>query len=79
MRRANDCGGGAAHDVHRNQVTQWRRQLQEGAADVFGGVATPTAPVVDVKEPHAKIGQLTLEKDCLGGARTKAGLLSARR
>ena len=37
------------HDVHPNQVTEWRRQLQERAADVFGGVATPTAPVVDVK------------------------------
>ena len=25
------------HDVHPNQVTEWRRQLQERAADVFGG------------------------------------------
>ncbi len=67
------------HDVHPNQVTEWRRQLQERAADVFGGVVTPTAPVVDVKELHAKIGQLTLENDFLEGALTKAGLLSARR
>lgn len=67
------------HDVHPNQVTEWRRQLQERAADVFGGVATPTAPAVDVKELHAKIGQLTLENDFLEGALTKAGLLSARR
>ena len=66
------------HDVHPNQVTEWRRQLQERAADVFGGVATPTAPVVDVKELHAKIGQLTLENDFLEGALTKAGLLSAK-
>ena len=67
------------HDVHPNQVTEWRRQLQERAADVFGGVVTPTAPVVDVKELHAKIGQLTLENNFLEGALTKAGLLSARR
>ncbi|WDR06969.1 IS3 family transposase [Devosia rhodophyticola] len=55
-------------DVHANQITQWRSQLPEGAADVFGGEARPepTAPTVDVKTLHAKIGQLTLENDFLG-------------
>lgn len=68
------------HDVHPNQVTEWRRQLVERAAGVFGG-ATPAAeaPAVDVKALHAKIGQLTLENDFLEGALTKAGLLSAKR
>ena len=49
-------------DVHANQITQWRSQLLEGAADLFGGEARaePTAPTVDVKTLHAKIGQLTL-------------------
>jgi transposase len=68
-------------DVHPNQITQWKGQLQEGASEVFGsggnpGVATPT---VDVKSLHAKIGELTLENDFLEGALSKAGLLSARR
>jgi transposase-like protein len=66
-------------DVHPNQVTEWRRQLLERAADVFGGTATPREPAVDVKALHAKIGQLALENDFLEGALTKAGLLSARR
>ena len=35
-------------------------------------------PAVDVKSPHAKIGELTLEND-LEGALSKAGLLSAKR
>ncbi len=64
------------HDVHPNQVTEWRRQLLERAADVFGG-GTPTAPPVDMKVLHAKIGQQALEIDFLAGALTKAGLLSA--
>jgi hypothetical protein len=53
--------------------------LQEQAADVFEtGRATATAPPVDVKVLHAKIGQLALENDFLERALTKAGLLSAK-
>jgi transposase-like protein len=67
------------HDVHPNQVTEWRRQLIERAAGVFGGVVTAEAPPVDLKVLHAKIGQLTLENDFLEGALSKAGLLSVKR
>jgi len=68
-------------DVHPNQITQWRAQLLEGAAGVFGApVAAEAAPAVDVKTLHAKIGELSLENDFLSGALGKAGLLpSARR
>jgi transposase len=67
-------------DVHANQITSWRTQLLEGAAEVFGGDSKAEAPPwVDVKELHAKIGELTLTNDFLSGALTKAGLLSARR
>jgi transposase len=68
-------------DLHANQITQWKSQLLEGAAGVFGGDARaePAEAAVDVKTLHAKIGQLTLENDFLEGALTKAGLLSARR
>lgn len=75
------------HDVHANQITQWKNQLLERMSDVFepgasacllrqAGSATPT---VDVKTLHAKIGELALENDFLEGALTKAGLLSAKR
>jgi transposase len=68
-------------DVHANQITQWKSQLLEGAAGVFGGEAKagPAEAAVDLKSLHAKIGQLALENDFLEGALTKAGLLSARR
>ena len=51
-------------DVHPNQITIWKAQLEGGAADVFGpGAGRAAEPVVDVKALHAKIGELTLEND----------------
>ncbi len=68
-------------DVHPNQITSWKAQLEGGAADVFGpgGSGAAQLPAIDVKSLHAKIGELALENDFLEGALTKAGLLSARR
>ena len=68
-------------DVHPNQVTSWKAQLESGAADVFGpgGSNAAAQPAIDVKSWHGKIGELTLENDFLEGALTKAGLLSAKR
>jgi transposase-like protein len=67
-------------DVHPNQITAWKAQLEGGASGVFGSRSmAPAAPAIDVKSLHAKIGELTLENDFLEGALTKAGLLSAKR
>jgi transposase len=67
-------------DVHPNQITAWKSQLEGNASEIFGsGGGTPVTPAVDVKSLHAKIGELTLENDFLEGALTKAGLLSAKR
>ena len=66
------------YEVHPSQFADWKRMLLERAADVFGA-PVPAAPVVDLKELHAKIGQLTLEKDFLQGALSKARLLSVSR
>ena len=65
-------------DIHPNQISDWKRQLQEKASGVFG-VHEEKEPWPDIQRMQAKIGQLTLENDFLESALTKAGLLSARR
>jgi transposase-like protein len=66
-------------DVHANQIGQWRAQLLERAADLFehGAPKTPEGP--NLKELHAKIGQLALENDFLSNALGKLDGLSAKR
>jgi len=68
-------------DLHPNQIKQWKDQLLENVSGVFdAGAQQDAPPPVDVKELHAKIGQLALENDFLSGALDKAGLLpSAKR
>ncbi|MFY9826250.1 MAG: IS3 family transposase [Thermoanaerobaculia bacterium] len=63
-------------DVHPNQITSWKAQLEGGAADVFGpgGGNGAAQPAVDVKSLHAKIGALTLENDFLGRSAQQGGI-----
>ena len=65
-------------DVHPNQIADWKTQLMERSARVFGD-SPGKADEPEAKTMQAKIGLLTLENDFLEHVLTKAGLLSARK
>ncbi len=62
-------------DIHPNQLTQWKAQLLDGAAGVFGSDSRGDSqrPAIDLTVLHAKIGELTLENDFLAGAPGQGG------
>ena len=66
-------------DVHPNQITQWKVELQERAVEVFASAADKREQVPDIKSLHAKIGQLALENDFLAGALGRIGDASVKR
>ena len=55
------------YDVHPNMITNWKRQLADQAASIFskGKPNRENASEAEIKELHAKIGQLTIEQDFL--------------
>jgi transposase len=55
------------HKVHPNQVSTWKRQAIDGLGDVFSN-GTDNAHAEregEIHDLHAKIGQLTVERDFL--------------
>ena len=64
------------HKVHPNQVSTWKRQAIDGLADVFStGPERVTAnDEAEIHDLHAKIGQLTVERDlCPKGSSDEPG------
>lgn len=55
--------------VHPTQISTWKQQALDGLTDIFTGRATPQKThEKEIKELHAKIGQLTVERDFLAEA-----------
>ena len=55
------------HKLHPSQVSTWKRHAVGGLGEVFSGVSDRTRidHEDEVHDPHAKIGQLTVERDFL--------------
>ena len=62
----------AKHGIHQTMVGEWKRQAMEGLAGVFSGKSAAQETVrsteAEVEKPHAKIGQLVVERDFLAKA-----------
>lgn len=58
------------HQIHPNQITQWKRQAIENLAKAFDDKASDAqvGREAEITKLHAKIGQLVVERDFLAKA-----------
>ena len=58
------------HGLHPGLITAWKRQAVDNMAEAFSTKTERTRAADDpqIKELHAKIGQLTVERDFLAKA-----------
>jgi transposase len=61
---------GSRYGLHPNMITNWKRQAIDNLAETFTSKAERVRSNDDpeIKELHAKIGQLTVERDFLAKA-----------
>jgi len=65
------------YQIHPNQITEWKKQLLDHAADIFGrDWKIEQGP--NVKDLHAKIGHLSMENYLLSVALGRIGEPSAK-
>ena len=59
----------AKHKVHPNQVSTWKRQAIDGLGEVFSNGVNRArgGHESEVHDLHARIGELTVERDFLAG------------
>ena len=55
------------YNVHPNIITKWKKQARQGVVESFAGKTQVSANnhESEVRDLHAKIGQLTVENDFL--------------
>ena len=60
----------ARYNLHPNMITNWKRQAIDNMAEAFSSKADRAKELdeAQLKDLHAKIGQLTIERDFLAKA-----------
>lgn len=60
----------AKYELHPNQISQWKKMLLDNASAAFEGGNSSETVISEaaITELHAKIGQLTVERDFLSKA-----------
>jgi transposase len=60
----------AKHGVHPNMIANWKRRVQKHLPELFSKKLTniDASKEAQIKELHAKIGQLSVENDFLAKA-----------
>jgi len=58
---------GRRYEVHPNQVSSWKRQAMDGLGEIFAGRGERDRQdqAQQIEALHAKIGELTVERDFL--------------
>ena len=69
------------HKVHPNQVSTWKKQAVEGLGAVFSDGAGKAGAdhETEVHDLHAKIGELTVERDFLANGLQRWATRNVRR
>jgi transposase len=53
------------YEIHPNLVSKWKSEVSGALLAHFSNPQRPPEPGKEIKELHAKIGQLTMERDFL--------------
>jgi transposase len=72
----------ARFGIHPTMIHHWKKALLDGAPEIFQRGRGPIEPAADparIKELHAKIGELTVERDFLEQGLRLLPVGSARR
>ena len=69
------------YQVNPNMVSKWKQQMVLSAKDIFSGKHEKKEITNEqqIKQLHAKIGELTVEKDFLEQASEKLNLFGGKR
>jgi len=67
-RTINELAG--RYELHPNMITNWKRQAIDNMAAAFSGASDRNSKTEEaqINDLHAKIGQLTVERDFLAKA-----------